>query len=56
MSKIVTLQELRANNTKEKLYLLIHEKGQHTRANHMRSFCLTTYFVQCMMLQNSWTK
>jgi hypothetical protein len=25
--KVVTLAELRANNTKDKLYILIHEKG-----------------------------
>lgn len=40
MAKVVTLEELRAHNSKDSLYMLLHEKGLYLfSANHRSSFC-----------------
>ena len=49
-TKIITYDELKANSTKDSLYVLIHEKGASVSQQPMRSCAFITYpnrSVQC---------
>jgi hypothetical protein len=59
-AKIVTLAELRTNNTKDKLWVLIHEKGTYSPPV-VQSYAAVLwtdfrFFCQCTMSLSFWTR